>query len=262
MRLRNPGDIDGAMRVLSDLQGRLMYCRGYDDTVQYLFWCGEASRQLREHFVSDGLAELTERDQRDLTLGGSVMTRPREFLDRNIDIWQARLVDARARLEGLRPFIERPGQIVVIDTSAFIEGEYFTDFNWRELAGVQTAGPVRLIVPIIVVDELDDLKRDRRAGERARSVLRRLLELQDTTLLEPVQLPGRQGVTLEVLLDDPDHRRLPDNDAEIIDRADYIRELTGRSVLLVAGDFGMLYRAAAVSLGSALIPRPSQDAPS
>jgi hypothetical protein len=61
------------------------------------------------------------------------MTRPREFLDRSIDIWQTRLVDARARLEALRPFIERPGQIIVIDTSAFIEGEYFTDFNWRRL---------------------------------------------------------------------------------------------------------------------------------
>ncbi len=73
--------------------------------MQYLFWCGEASRQLRKQFVSDGLAELAERGQRDLTLGGAVMTRPREFLDRDIDLWQARLVDARARLEALTPFI-------------------------------------------------------------------------------------------------------------------------------------------------------------
>jgi len=261
MRLRNPGNIDRAIRVLADLQGMFMNCRGHDDTVPYLAWCGEASRQVREQFVSPEFAEQAERDQRDLTLGGAVMTRPREFLDRSIDIWQTRLVDARARLEALRPFIERPGQIIVIDTSAFIEGEYFTDFNWRRLGGVQATGPVRLIVPIIVIGELDDLKRDKRAGDRARSVLHRLLELHGTAPLEPVQVSGRQGVTVEVLLDHPRHQRLPDNDAEIIDRAVHVGELTGQNVLLVAGDYGMLYRAAAASLGTALMPRPRQDGP-
>jgi hypothetical protein len=54
--------------MLSDLQGRLMNCRGYDDTVQYLSWCEEVSRHLREHFASPELAEMAERDQRDLTL--------------------------------------------------------------------------------------------------------------------------------------------------------------------------------------------------
>jgi hypothetical protein len=208
VRLRNPGEIERAMRVLSDLQGRVMHCRGYDDTVQYLSWCGEASRQFREQFVSPELAELAERDQRDLTLGATTMTRVREFLDRNIDIWQARLVEARARLEALGPFIERPGQLVVVDTSAFIEGEYFTSFSWRQLAGVQAEGPIRLIVPIIVIDELDDLKRDRRAGDRARSVLHRLHELHGAAPFESAELPGRQGVAVEVFLDDPSHQRL------------------------------------------------------
>jgi len=30
-------------------------------------------------------------------------------------------------LEKFKPFIERPGHLLAIDTSAFIEGEYFTD---------------------------------------------------------------------------------------------------------------------------------------
>jgi PIN domain len=250
------------MRVLDDLNALLMHCRGYEDTVQYLFWCGEASRQLREHFVTPERAELAERDQRDLTLGGAVMTRPREFLDRNIDLWQSRLLDARARLATLRPFIDREGQIVVIDTSAFIEGEYFTDFDWRSLAGVEPAGPVRLVVPIIVIDELDDLKRDRRGRGRARSVLHRLQELYCSAMLEPAELRGRTGVTIEVFLDDPGHQRLPDNDAEIIDRAVYIGQMIGRDVLLAASDYGMLFRAASVGLSSAMMPQldPRQPA--
>src|SRR6266568_842436 len=261
MRLRNPGDIDGAIRMLDDLTGQLMHCRGYDDTVQYLAWCDEASRRLRERFVTPELAELAERDQRDLTLGGAVMTRPREFLDRNIDIWQVRLVDAGARLMALKPFIEREGHIVVMDTSAFIEGVYFTDFDWRSLDGIDAVIPVRLVVPIIVIDELDDLKRDRRGRDRARSVLRRLRELYGSKLLEPVELRGWPGVTIEVLLDNPGHRRLPDNDEEIIDRAAYIRQLTGRDVLLVAGDYGMLFRAASAGLNSALMPQPDPAQP-
>ena len=62
-----------------------------------------------------------------------------------------------------------------------------------------------------------------------------------------------------MLPDDPHHQRLPDNDAEIIDRAVYVGELTGRNVTIVAGDFGMLCRAAAVSLGAAHMPRRQRD---
>jgi hypothetical protein len=200
MQLRHPGDIDRVLRMLADLQSRLVNYRGYEDTVPYLAWCEEASRQLREHFLSVDLAELAERDQRELTFGGAVMTRPREFLDGNIDLWKVRLAEVRMTLEKLRPFIERPGSLLILDTSAFIEGEYFTDLDWHRLAGVQAGAPVRLIVPIIVIDELDDLKRDRRAGDRARSVLHRLWELRDGAGTAPAQLKGRRGAAIEVLL--------------------------------------------------------------
>jgi hypothetical protein len=134
MRLRHPGDIDRALRMLADLQSRLVNYRGHEDTVPYLAWCAEASKRMREHFVSIDLAELAERDQRELTFGGAVMTRPREFLDSNIDLWQVRLAGVRMTLEKLRPFIERPGSLLVLDTSAFIEGEYFTELDWHGLA--------------------------------------------------------------------------------------------------------------------------------
>lgn len=260
MRLRHPGDIDRVLRMLADLQSMLMNCRGHEDTVRYLAWCAEASMQLREHFISANLAELAERDQRELTLGGAVMTRPREFLDRNIDLWQVRLVEVRMALEKLRPFIERPGSLLILDTSAFIEGEYFTDLDWQGLAGIRAGGPVRLIVPIIVIDELDELKRDRRVGDRARSVLHRLWDLRDGAGMAPAELKGRRGVAIEVLPDDAHHQRLPDNDAEIIDRAVYVGELTAKNVTIVAGDYGMLYRATAVGLGTALMPRRRGDA--
>ena len=43
-----------------------------------------------------------------------------------------------------------------------------------------------------------------------------------------VALPDRADVTIEVLLDDGWHRRMPNNDGEIIDEALSAREITGR----------------------------------
>jgi hypothetical protein len=43
-------------------------------------------------------------------------------------------------LEKLRPFIERPGSLLVLDTSAFIEGEYFTELDWHGWLASKRAG--------------------------------------------------------------------------------------------------------------------------
>jgi hypothetical protein len=221
MRLKNAGSIDHAIRVLGELEARLGNFRGFSDPDHYLAWCTEVGRQLREQFNSVDLADEADRECRDLTFGGTSLLRPREFLDGKIDVWQARLNEAIIQLKALKPFIDRPGHIVVLDTSAFIEGEFFTEFGWRSLDGVPAEGPVRLVVPITVVDELDDLKRDRnpRASGRARSVLRELRELHGPAPLAAAELKGRPGVTMEVFLDDSWHERRPDTDAEIIDRA-------------------------------------------
>jgi hypothetical protein len=117
----------------------------------------------------------------------------REYLDHSMKISQARVDAAFSQLAALKPFIERPGQVVVVDTSAFIEGEYFTDFDWRSLDGVQRQGPLRLILPVMVIDELDHLKPHRRAGDRARSVLHRLWDLRGADPLAPLQLKAREG---------------------------------------------------------------------
>jgi hypothetical protein len=119
----------------------------------------------------------------------------------------------------LNSFIEWPGLIVVPDTSAFVEGMYFTDLNWQELADVDPHEPVRLVVPILVIEELDELKRGRdRIRDRARSVLRRLWEL-NSNQKQPAVIPGSRPVTVDVLADDLWHVRLPVNDTEIIERA-------------------------------------------
>jgi hypothetical protein len=65
-------------------------------------------------------------------------------------------------------------------------------------------------------------------------------------------------VTIEVLLDGDWHQRRPNNDGEIIDQAVAIGELTGRPVILAAGDYTQLYRAAPAGLSAILMPRPDE----
>jgi rRNA-processing protein FCF1 len=182
------------------------------------------------------------------------------LLHREWQEWDARLDRLLTGLEALRAFLQRPGRLVVLDTSALMEGVFFTEFDWHKLDASLAGGPVRLIVPSLVTEELDELKRHRdgRVKAKARRVLTGLWELHRTKPSAPALLPGRAEVTIEVLLDTGWHHRMPNNDGEIIDQALGLRELTGAPVILAAADYTMLYRAAPAGLSAFLMPRPDE----
>ncbi|GGU61281.1 hypothetical protein [Streptomyces lavendofoliae] len=83
---------------------------------------------------------------------------------------------------------------------------------------------VRFVFPIVVVDELDNLKqhKDRRIRWRAGytlAVLDRLLTSGGpAALIEGAAGPRGQAVSVEVLYDPPGHVRLPIADDEIVSR--------------------------------------------
>src|SRR4029079_17449436 len=131
---------------------------------------------------------------------------------------------------------------VVPDTSAFIEGVYFKDVDWITMFGL---GPnVRVVVPIIVVEEIDKVRGfDRgKAQSRARQVtkdLRQLVRQVPSGLAAQL----RPKVTIQAFPDDDWHQRHSNNDSEIIDQALLIQELTGKEVLLTCVDVAMEIRA-------------------
>ena len=51
------------------------------------------------------------------------------------------------------------------------------------------------------------------------------------------------------------HGRRPVNNNEIIERALYTSEITGKDVIVAAGDFSMLYQASSAGLKTALVDR-------
>jgi hypothetical protein len=270
MRLRNPDitkAIETTRRVQSEL-GNAQNAAGVaaNRAVGFLTWCESWARpQLGNYFpeTEELFAELAASHRR-IALRPSMEERTLNgLLSEEIKTWDARLEDLVAELQALQPFVSRPGRLLVLDTSALMEGPPFTSFDWAAIlpplpAEVAALGPhQRLIVPILVIEELDNLMHDRDGGrrQRARETFRSLWELHGPQPAAPASLPDQLATTIEVMLDGDWHRRRPSNDAEIIDQAVAVRQLTGRDVRLVTADGPMLYRAAAASLIPVRMPR-------
>jgi hypothetical protein len=169
------------------------------------------------------------------------------------------------------------GEFTVADTSFFIEHpDKLEDADFRPLLNTG-ADPVRLLVPIVVVDELDGLKKSKTTRERWRArytlavIDRVLASPAEPGLLNPESLPAaspgsvpRGAVTLELVFDPPGHVRLPINDDEIIDRALAIQPLAARNITLLTYDTGQGTRARNAGLKAVRLTSPPDsetDAP-
>ena len=263
MRLKNPTLLDSGLETLRRMHmecGNLLNAHGTlrlrDD---YLTWVDNTERQFNSLFadstLSDGLHSTPYWEIRRLT---EETPRPYPLVEREVTRQARRIEEAMAELTRLKTFLDRPGDIVVPDSSALVEGVYFDQFDWAAETGL--AGPVRLVIPILVVEELDKIK-DRERGrpqKRARSVVRRLRELARAVPAgEPV--PFRDGAAFEVLLDDAMHSRFPSNDVEIIDQALGLQSLTGGDVLLACADAAMEFRARLAGLKVFDMPLPEEN---
>jgi hypothetical protein len=146
-------------------------------------------------------------------------------------------------------------RLLVADTNVYEHHEdYWDEIDWGKLA---KATDIRLLVPNVVVRELDNHKRTDRRNKvsdtntedvrtRARIATRRLRErFADPDAVVSLAQPG---ATAELLLDPPGHVPLEDPDSEIIDRALAIRWFTQRPVSVVTGDGNMQFAASSAGL--------------
>jgi len=163
------------------------------------------------------------------------------------------------------------GDLLVLDTCFYVEHpDELTDADLARLTAARAPGwAVRvLVVLLLVVDELDRLKRDNQARSRARTALKTLDEVFRNVSEERPMGRLRDGsssglgpVTMELLFDPPDHERLPDNDAEIVDRALAVQILSGREVTMVTYDKSMALRARHQGLKDLWLPHPPAPQP-
>jgi hypothetical protein len=166
----------------------------------------------------------------------------------------------------------RQGVFVVADTSLYIEHEdKLENLDFRPLLQIWE-DPVHLLVPIVIVDELDGLKKSRKTEERWRAgytlaVLDRVfasstgparLTPEDFSVLGSGGMP-RGEVTIELVFDPPGHVRLPINDDEIVDRTLAIQPLAGREVTLLTYDTGQSTRARNAGLRVTKLAQPAKS---
>ena len=160
------------------------------------------------------------------------------------------------------------GRLVVAVTNVYLHHrEPFHETDWHAAAGLQAGEPVRLVLPLVVVDELDDAKRadrsrkvsrdgDEKLSSRARTTLRQMERLfadPGAGRLSPrtgTAEPARD-VNVGLLLDPPGHRREERADNEIVRRSLVLQYLTGRPVVVVILDSGMRLRAQSAGLAVA-----------
>lgn len=221
----------------------------------YLEWADEAARMLRYAVHAEDINRLilTRRYWAIYAAPGvhaarSVYT---EIDDRNAD-----LEAAVSQLQQTRDKWNRSeGKLVVADTSVFCQHpDKLVDIDLAEVLGLRET-PVRLMLPVLVLDELDNLKqsKDGHARWRAGHTLGRLDEVldangagllrkEDYRALDSGGIP-RGPVYVEVFFDPPGHQPLPINDDEIIDRALAIQTEAGREVTFLTYDTGQSTRA-------------------
>lgn len=188
---------------------------------------------------------------------------PRLWALRSMDItapaakeWaELELIARRTALKDAREALHRAkvrwrqdeSMLIVPDTNLLLHHENtLLHIPWRQL--VDARGDVRVVLPLMVVDELDNQKRNGKSQEvrtRARVTLR---ELRSTGVVgnerrHPALVEKFATTTIEVLADAWDRRRLSDSDLEIVDCAVALSDLSAGRVTILTSDVGMEVRA-------------------
>ena len=153
MRLRNPGGLEAVLETVKQVKGQLWNAvtaghSAADRKDAFLAWCDRwATPQLGNHFPPSEVlfAEIAESYHRVVQTPLLTERQLNGLLEREGKAWSVRLDGLIAELEDQKPFLARPGHLVVLDTSALMEGVFFTEFDWHALDPAVKDGPIRLI---------------------------------------------------------------------------------------------------------------------
>ncbi|WP_316779718.1 PIN domain-containing protein [Streptomyces sasae] len=264
-------------QVLRETRMKVENLRGssrsaFESLLRYLEWATDAARVLRSQVSDRDLEYLVFTRRYQVLLGSSgtlAGTDQQRLVNGLVDLEITERIQAFEEAEAaLDAQIGRwNGQewFVVADSSFYIHNpDKLADVDLHKVLGLPSGEHIRLLFPIVVVDELDGLKE---AGKpRARWRASHTLGLLDQTLggstfgiLHRQELVSQDGevrgeVNMEIVLDPPGHVRLPIADDEIIDRAVAIQPLAARDVRLLTCDTGQHTRGRAAGLQVTKVP--------
>jgi hypothetical protein len=234
--------------------------------LKYLQWATESANILRSQISARDLDNLifTPRYQTLLASCGTLAGTDQQYLVRGlVDLEVTERVEAlEAAIADFEAQTSNWGGrelLVVADSSFYCHNpECLRDADLHQILGVASATRIRLLFPIVVVDELDGLKEAGKQQARWRAphtlgLLDEVLRGDTFGVWRPEVADSRSGnvqgrISMEIVLDQPGHVRLPIADDEIIDRAVAIQALAGRPVRLLTCDTGQHTRGCAAGL--------------
>lgn len=247
----------------------------------YLEWVSRAVEKLGNQISSADLERLvlTKRYEQ-LLMGVRAMDSPQMEVQRVVNGLVS--LEVRQRQDAFKTATDalgeqikqwsQPGVFVVPDTTFYVRHDKLEEADFAPLVKVWEA-PIHVLVPIVIVDELDNLKQSKdkhlrwRAGYTLAvfdrvfaSTTRAQLRAEDFSALGAGGIP-RGRVTIELLFDPPGHVRLPINDDEIVDRAVAVQNVAGRAVTLLTYDTGQSMRARTAGLQEIKLTPPSEPEP-
>jgi hypothetical protein len=218
---------------------------------RYLDWIDKAGRELRDRFADPNLVDgLHSRQYWSIRDQPSPLDTPtRDLVEHELRRHLERLQEALDHLRLFEPMTGIYGAPLVLDTSVFVDFDPLADRidreRWGKITGV-TRMDLRLVVPVLVLDELDSLAHtgDRKKNAKARAALNVLDPFVDALRDQrPVEVrPDTSWMTVEILPDAPGNRRQADPDMELIDRAQFLSQVVDHSVVFVTDDRGMRVR--------------------
>ena len=252
-----PGtNVERLLTTLDDLSSKLSTVgtgNKFEVFNQYLRWANEAGMRLGQ-MLAPGDVNTLVLTQRHWALQGidpaaneALMWLLQGEIEERVRAFAAAQEDLRAQV---RRWQAHAGKLVIADTNVYLHHKVmFTEVDWGAVVKEEESDQIELVVPLLVVDELDHAKLGK-ARSRARLTLRAMDEMfQEPLRPAPIEAIGSQvRVRAHLLLDDASHVRLPHADSELVDRCRALADVTGRPVTLVTFDTGMVLRARAAHL--------------
>jgi PIN domain len=241
----------------------------------YLTWVSNQVRMLQGRVTTGDLDRLLTSPRYWATFANPIPAPSTVSAVTEEILHRARLMNEAATAlmeatEAWRPVDREYTNLVVVDTNFWVEQESsFDSIDWHELIN-SAAGPstpamqdeLRLLVPMVVIDELDSLAHKGNLRSKVIGASRWLYKHLGGAPARPATLTKatvtRGVVTAQLLIEPHAHTRLPNNDDEIVETAVRLRDFLGhppQQVFFLTYDAGAAFRAGHAGLMARLLTK-------
>lgn len=232
---------------------------------KYLDWVAEQVRMLQGGLGPLDLDRLLTTPRYWATVAnpmptGSTTNAVMHEVQHRLRMLEATATEVASAADAWQPLDAGYTNYALADTNFWVEHQgSFGQIDWHDLLE-STPGPgrpnmqdeLRIVVPMLVIDELDGLSHRKDMRPKVSGAMRYLSDLLGTAPWRATQIrpasAERGEVRIQVLFDSLQHVRLPNSDDEHVDRLRAVRDFVGSAPtdnFFVTYDNGAAFRATA-----------------